>query len=78
MDRRAFLRIGGLVTLAANWRGSAATAQTGAVNPGAERPDHTIRIGSGLVELAPDRILSTTTYKQLHMDYGFMALFDYV
>ncbi len=24
--------------------------------------DHTIRIGNGLVELAPDRIISTTTY----------------
>jgi len=62
MDRRAFLRIGGLAALGASARSSAAIAQTGAANAQGERADYTIRIGTGLVELAPDRILSTTTY----------------
>jgi len=62
MDRRVFLGIGGLAALAAARPPGAATAQTGSASPHAERPDYTIRIGTGLVELAPDRILSTTTY----------------
>ena len=57
MDRRAFLRIGGLAAVAASGRPSAATAQTGAASSPGERVDYTIRIGTGLVELAPDRIL---------------------
>jgi FtsP/CotA-like multicopper oxidase with cupredoxin domain len=61
MDRRSFLTIGGLAALVTTGRSSAATAQTGETPP-AERADYTIRIGTGLVELAPDRILSTTTY----------------
>src|SRR5262252_5691490 len=62
MERRAFLRIGGLAALAARPGSSSAIAQTGAASPPGERADYTIRIGTGLVELAPDRILSTTTY----------------
>lgn len=62
MDRRAFLGIGALATLAASRQSAAATANPGAANPLGEGPDYTIRIGTGLVELAPDRILSTTTY----------------
>src|SRR5262245_49231295 len=63
MDRRAFLRIGGLAALAAGGASPAlATAETSAVNPSPEPSDYTIRIGTGLVELAPNRILSTTTY----------------
>jgi len=62
IDRRAFLRIGGLAALAASGSPSAAIAQGGASNSSGERSDYTIRIGSGLVELAPDRIVSTTTY----------------
>src|SRR5215470_10323576 len=62
MGRRAFLRIGGLAALATGAKSSAAIAQTGTINPPGDRPDHTIRIDTGLVELAPNRILSTTTY----------------
>jgi SAM-dependent methyltransferase len=62
MDRRAFLKIAGLAALATGGPAAVATAQPGAANPPGERPDYTIRIGTGLVELAPDRILSTTTY----------------
>jgi FtsP/CotA-like multicopper oxidase with cupredoxin domain len=52
IHRRSILRLG---TLAA------------AVPPGAwaaedEKPDHTLRIATGLVELAPDHIVSTTLY----------------
>src|SRR5215510_10473982 len=62
MTRRTFFKIGGLALLAAGRPSGLATAQTGTINPPGDRPDHTIRIGTGLVELAPDRILSTTTY----------------
>src|SRR5215831_2757403 len=62
MERRAFLKIGGVAALAARSLPVAATAQTDAGNPPGERADYTIRIGTGLAELAPDRILSTTTY----------------
>ncbi len=53
---------------ALQWSGAAALAGVlpGACAPGADEPrgaaDHTIRIGSGLVELAPDKIIATTTY----------------
>lgn len=62
MDRRAFLRLGGLAVL-----GGAAPCPRGAdapppAPPAAGTADYTLRIGTGLVELAPDRILSTTTY----------------
>src|SRR5262245_5848252 len=62
MNRRSFLGIGGLAALAASGRSAIAAAQIGATNPAEERADYTLRIGTGLVELAPDRILSTTTY----------------
>ena len=62
MDRRAFLKIGGLAALAAGGPPSVAAAQGGAGDSTGERSDYTIRIGTGLIELAPDRILSTTTY----------------
>jgi FtsP/CotA-like multicopper oxidase with cupredoxin domain len=60
LSRRHVLRIGGAAGLAANFScASRAIAQAA----GAEVPaDYTIRIATGLVELAPDRIISTTTY----------------
>lgn len=51
-DRRDFLRLGGLAALAAR---IPAVGRDDAV-------DYTIRIGNALVELAPDRIVSTTAY----------------
>src|SRR5262249_44927906 len=62
MNRRAFLGIGGLAAFAASGRASTMMAQTGSINAPGGRADYAIRIGTGLVELAPDRILSTTTY----------------
>jgi hypothetical protein len=64
MNRRTVLTLGGLAALAGAIPPLArAAAQTGPGNVPGERPDYTIRIGAGLV--------------QLHMDFGFMALFDY-
>ncbi|HXJ80347.1 MAG TPA: multicopper oxidase domain-containing protein [Candidatus Methylomirabilis sp.] len=62
-DRRTVLKLGGLAALASGIPPLArAAAQIGAGSVPGERADYTIRIGTGLVELAPDRILSTTTY----------------
>ena len=60
-DRRDFLRMSGATAFAANFPGiTRAIAQE---TMGAEgRADYTIHIATGLVELAPDRIISTTTY----------------
>jgi FtsP/CotA-like multicopper oxidase with cupredoxin domain len=63
LDRREFLKRGGLAALAVNvpLLGQAATPAAGA--QAADGPaDHTITIGAGLIELAPDHIISTTTY----------------
>jgi FtsP/CotA-like multicopper oxidase with cupredoxin domain len=62
--RRDLLLGGGMVALSATLpklaQAQAAVGGTQASPQGAA--DHTIRIGNGLVELAPDRIISTTTY----------------
>jgi FtsP/CotA-like multicopper oxidase with cupredoxin domain len=62
LDRRDFLRLGGASALAAGFPGGlpAALAQTVASPEAAA--DHTLRIATGLVELAPDHIVSTTLY----------------
>ena len=62
VDRRDFLRLGGASALAAGLgRGvPAALAQAATASQGAA--DHTLRIATGLVELAPDHIVSTTLY----------------
>lgn len=61
-NRRTVLKLGGLAALAGGIPPLAqAAAQTGAGSAPGERADYTMRIGTGLVELAPDRILSTTT-----------------
>ena len=60
LSRRHLFQIGGAAGFAANFTCiSRAIAQAA----GDEVPaDYTIRIATGLVELAPDRIISTTTY----------------
>jgi FtsP/CotA-like multicopper oxidase with cupredoxin domain len=65
MNRRSLLTLGGLAAIAGTtpaWTRSRASAQITPAAPSEERSDYTIRIASGLVELAPDRIVSTTTY----------------
>ena len=64
-DRREFLTCSGLaVAAAAAGVGSAAAACSGPSRPSPPggKPDYTVHIGTGTVELAPDRVVSTTTY----------------
>lgn len=58
IDRRALLQGAAYASLAG---ASTRFAQTQA-SPGAEKADYTLRIANGLVELAPDHIVSTTLY----------------
>ncbi len=63
MNRRAFFKLGGLAALAGGVRIlPRAGAQTSPPDSADARADYTIRIGTGLVELARDRVVSTTTY----------------
>ena len=56
IDRRSFLTYAGLVPLI----GAVPRLALAAGGITAEKPDYTLRIGTGLVELAPDHIVSTT------------------
>ncbi len=61
IDRRALLAYGAMLPLA----GSVSRLARAAESPTAgaiEKADHTLRIATGLVELAPDHIVSTTLY----------------
>jgi len=71
LDRRSFLRLGAAGTLAAglpSCRPRDGGSPAAAGQPATPAPststaaDHTIRIGPGLVELSPDRIIATTLY----------------
>ena len=57
LDRRTFLKAAGLAALAGS-----ATRFANAEEGLAETADYSLRIASGLVELAPDHIVSTTLY----------------
>ncbi|KDU94706.1 copper oxidase [Komagataeibacter rhaeticus AF1] len=58
LDRRSLLTLAGSTMLAATVPGRSSGA--GAIAGG--KADHTLRIATGLVELAPDRIVSTRLY----------------
>jgi FtsP/CotA-like multicopper oxidase with cupredoxin domain len=58
IDRRSLLKYAGAVP----FLGSIPLVERGIAEPTAEKPDYTIRIGTGLVELSPERIVSTTLY----------------
>ncbi|ORW53818.1 copper oxidase [Mycobacterium paraense] len=65
VDRRRFLKGGGLALIAASGGAGLATAacSRGAPpSPPNGKPDYTLRIGTSTVELAPDHIASTLTY----------------
>jgi FtsP/CotA-like multicopper oxidase with cupredoxin domain len=63
MGRRELLELGRMVALSAALPKFAQAQPAGNTSGSPQRAaDHTIRIGNGLVELAPDRIISTTTY----------------
>jgi FtsP/CotA-like multicopper oxidase with cupredoxin domain len=58
MDRRALLKSAGLAALA----GAAPRFAEAEDEAAAEKADYTLRIATGLVELAPEHIVSTTLY----------------
>ena len=58
IDRRSLLKYAGLVPL----MGAAPRLVRAAGEGAAEKADYTLRIGTGLVELAPGHIVSTTLY----------------
>src|ERR1700751_5213581 len=66
VDRREFLTRSGLGVIGAS--GGAGIVAAAACSPPAPpappngKPDYTLRIGTGTVELAPDQIVSTLTY----------------
>jgi FtsP/CotA-like multicopper oxidase with cupredoxin domain len=61
MDRRGFLKRGAAAAVLAASGSTTAVAGCGRQAPPA-KADYTLRIGHGLVELAPDRVVSTTLY----------------
>jgi FtsP/CotA-like multicopper oxidase with cupredoxin domain len=63
IDRRRLLQAGGVAALSAALPQLVEAQSPAAPSvPPQGAADHTIRIGNGLVELAPDRIISTVTY----------------
>nr|WP_254848500.1 multicopper oxidase domain-containing protein [Mycobacterium sp. IS-2888] len=61
LDRRGFLMRGAAAAALAATGSAATAAGCGRQGPPA-KADYTLRIGRGLVELAPDRVVSTTLY----------------
>ena len=62
VDRRTLLRMGGLAAMAGAVPRSARAQTAAAPPPADEKADYTLRIATGLVELAPTHIVSTTLY----------------
>jgi FtsP/CotA-like multicopper oxidase with cupredoxin domain len=63
IDRRSLLKLAGLApVLGAVPRFARADYEAAAKDEEDEKSDYTLRIGTGLVELAPDHIVSTTLY----------------
>ena len=58
IDRRSFLKYAGLVSVI----GAVPRLAFGADESTPKKADYTLRVGTGLVELAPDHIVSTTLY----------------
>ena len=58
IDRRSLLKYAGLLPL----MGVAPRLARADDQVTTEKPDYTLRIGTGLVELAPDHIVSTALY----------------
>jgi FtsP/CotA-like multicopper oxidase with cupredoxin domain len=63
IDRRRLLQAGGMTALSAALPELVEAQSSGGPSASPQgAADQTIRIANGLVELAPDRIISTTTY----------------
>jgi FtsP/CotA-like multicopper oxidase with cupredoxin domain len=61
--RRDFLKFSGLaIAAAAGGPGMTACSHPSPGSPPGGKPDYTVRIGTGTVELAPNRVISTTVY----------------
>ncbi len=60
-DRRTFLKVGGLSALSAGAPACTSSNTQRAAEP-ESRSDYTLRIATGLVDLAPGHIVSTTLY----------------
>src|SRR6516164_6019034 len=58
IDQRSFLKYAGLVSVI----GAVPRLAFGADESNPKKADYTLRVGTGLVELAPDHIVSTTLY----------------
>src|SRR6516162_6546410 len=68
LERREFLLTGAMAALVPTLKADPASAVGGEDSPGPPvggRPDHTLRIATGLVELSPDHIVSTTLYNDV-------------
>src|SRR5271168_4828638 len=79
MDRRTLLTAAG----AASLLGVMPRGLWGAGQAAAEKADYTLRIATGLAELAPDHIISTTLYNGqfpgplLHFEEGQRVTLDF-
>jgi FtsP/CotA-like multicopper oxidase with cupredoxin domain len=63
LDRRGFLQLGSAAALGAGAAGLTAAAPGNPAPAGLQsRPDYTLRIATGLIELSPGHIVSTTLY----------------
>lgn len=62
LDRRDLLQLGSVAAVGTGLPSPGGTPARAASGQASGTADHVIRIGTGLVELAPDRIISTTTY----------------
>jgi FtsP/CotA-like multicopper oxidase with cupredoxin domain len=61
IDRRDFIKFSSLATLASSMEPFSRVVGQEAPTPGV-KPDYTLRIASGLIELSPEHIVSTTLY----------------
>ena len=63
LDRRAFLKLGSAAALRGGALPMAAATAPSAPSPGTPTAaDYTVRIATGLIELSPEHIVSTTLY----------------
>jgi len=62
MDRRSLLKLAGMAPLLGAARRIAWAGDGPKAQQAEQKADYVLRIGTGLVELAPDRIISTTLY----------------
>lgn len=62
IDRRELIKFAGALPLAGVLPGFARAAEAPQADKNTDKADYTLRIATGLVELAPDHIVSTTLY----------------